>query len=143
MRFKNCRYDHFELAEKFLEMAEKFLPYAANEHNVLDMGESFVKEHTCGTAACHGGYAAIILAGGTHNTYYVRGAHALACFFGFGYPEQLEEWADLNPSIWGNTKGLDMFCSASAFGMHYNHQSLTHVVKHYLLVAKNLMEIKE
>ena len=143
MKFENCKYDHFELAEKFLEMAEKFLPYAANEKYQLGMGMCNVYKNECSTVACHGGYAAIILCAPNEFTSYHAGAHALAKFFGFENRAELKAWAHFNPHIWGNRNGDDMFCSGEAFGVAITTATLKDIVSHYLLVAKNLMEIKE
>lgn len=143
MKFENCKYDHFELAEKFLEMAEKFLPYAARENCKLDMMEPYLYKHRCGTTACHAGYAALILLKAQHKTHFKKGANALAEFLGFSSYFSLEDWADDNPAIWGNVNGTGMFACYEAFNMGASDQSLAGIVKHYMLVAKNLMEIKE
>lgn len=142
MKFDSCKYDHLQLADQFLKMAEKFMPYAADEKNELDMSECNVVEHACGTTACHGGYA--ILALNIKSRFYDSGANALARYLGFPSREKLEVWARNNPQIWGNDYGDEMFSSGYAFGIDcYEMAFLKHIVSHYLSVAKRLMEIKE
>ena len=148
MKFENCKYDHLDLAEKFLEMAEKFLPYAADQRCELDMYKCYVVKDHCGTVACHGGYAAIVLLKAKSGTDYGQGRRALAEFLGFNSDESLIWWADNNPSIWGNYSGANMFCDIGAFKPFKRTsvelpENLQTIVAHYLRVAKNLMEIKE
>ncbi len=142
MKFTYCKYNHLQLAEQFLKIAEKFLPYVANESNVLNMGECNIIKHTCGTTACHGGYAALVL--NVRTNWYEDGANALAKYLGFHNEADLSEWASEYPKYWGNDYGYSMFSSRNAFGISVHDEiKLEHIVKHYFLVAKNLMEIKE
>lgn len=140
MKFENCKYNHLDLADRFLQMAAKFMPYAANEGNRLDMGEPFVKNHYCGTTACHGGYAALIFNAGE---FYEDGAKRLAKFLGFACVGSLESWAHYNGQLWGNQDGGYMFSSRLAFGVDMDSDiDLRDVVTHYLSVAKRLIELK-
>lgn len=151
MNFDKCKYDHLQLADQFLKMAERFLPYAANEKCNLDFGEGNVVANECGTVACHGGYAALALGlgAGVHTSNYDKlhfhkGAHALAEYLGFESVDDIEDWADYNPDIWGTESGRDMFDAYGwyAFDMD-SDMKLKDIVSHYLSVAKRLMEIKE
>lgn len=146
MQFENCKYDNVQLADRFIKMAEKFLPYANNETCTLDMDEMAVIKHPCKTVACHGGYAGLIFNTGN---WYGDGADALAKYLGFRETysmsprENLESWAYDNSLIWGNEEGDSMFSCVAAFGKpDWNDEAtLEDVVIHYLAVAKRLLEL--
>lgn len=138
MNFDNCKYDNLQLADQFLKMAEKFLPYASNPKNELDMYESDIKKNLCGTVACHGGYAALAL--NLNTKCFLVGAVKLAQYLGFPDDEYLELWAEGHKNIWGSN-GEFMFCNDTAF-VDSGHATMFNVVEKYLSVAKRLMEIK-
>ena len=146
MQFENCKYDNVQLAAQFINMAEKFLPYANNETCILDMDETSVIKHSCCTVACHGGYGAMIFNVGQ---FYEDGSNVIADYLGFSDNayclscDALQDWAGSNPLLWGNNHGEVMFSCVKAFGKaDWNDEaSLSDVVEHYLTVAKRLLEL--
>lgn len=140
MKIKNCAYDNLQLADRFLSLAEKFMPYAKNEQCILDMGEGRVIQHSCKTIACHGGYACLIF--GLKSKKYTTGAHKIAEYLGFKSRHSLKDWAHNNSEIWGNEDGYHMFSLNCAFDCSvFNKETLKDVVSHYIGVAERLMNM--
>ena len=111
-----------ELGRRFVELHNEKLLTAGN----LDFGESGNREEDCGTVACHGGWAALILDSTVNpevDPYpyqsYELGALAIGRFVGFTGEGSLLDWADSNPLEWGNEFGHYMFDSNgySSFGV--------------------------
>lgn len=105
------KYDDVELAARFIEMSEKFLAIYKNERTVLNFGEPHILHNICGTTACHGGFAALVLKAKPRPcfTAYELGAEALALFFGFTTASELSNWAGMNVKTWGGMNGGYMF----------------------------------
>lgn len=107
----------------------------------LEMTSECVRSSGCGTIACHAGAYLLACKGkeaiGTLR--YYDGAKLMAKHLGFQNPEQLEEWADENPYIWGNTCGGVMFGgNGKAFDRTY--PTLRNVCDHWRGVAERLKE---
>jgi hypothetical protein len=91
--------------------------------------------YECGSAMCHGGWYAIIRGA----NYYLTGAGLLAQDLGFAYSRGLEDWAALNPKIWGNKNGGSMFCSSSAFCKNAHITDLSQIIDHWKGVKKRAL----
>lgn len=95
---------------------KKVLPMAKREDH-LNMGCTSVnRSHECGTVHCHGGWYAIsVLDVENKLLSYTDGADRLAKDLGFGFDEDIQEWAEQNQTLWGNEIGYGMFCDRRAF----------------------------
>lgn len=153
-----------ELADKFEEMAEKFMaiekeyinPESGNkEIPVLDFEKGFASpipgesggngiDSPCHTVACHGGWAYFALTG--NHDWFSLGVERLSDFLGFSrdlydYPT-LQSWAKDFPRLWNNNYGIDMFSASAgplAFGRDDGDVMYLHdIAEHYRVVARNL-----
>lgn len=142
------------IPERLREMAQKYRDIYNNPEfkAILDFDKSNCIKTSCGTVACHGGWAGQALeidvdpgAAG----YFIRGADKLSKFLfndDSAHEESLENWARNNPKLWGNSKGLFMFsaCGYEAFGfcVSSGHEcTLESIADHYYMVANNIDEM--
>ena len=107
MKFKNCKYDHLQLAERFLLAAEKLMPQAKEE---IDMTAGYLP---------------------------VNRDQAYAEHFGFDTGESFLKWVIHEDGIWRHYVYL-----ADIRRHEINPHSVGAIIERYLIVAKNLMEIK-
>ena len=59
---------------------------------------------------------------------------------------QILDWAEANPEIWGNKRGLYMFASEDAFKSEdrpHGAEKLSDIVDHWSEVAKRLKALEE
>jgi len=108
MKFKNCKYDHLQLAERFLLAAEKLMPQAKEE---IDMTAGYLP---------------------------VNRDQAYAEHFGFDSGLDFLRFAIHESDIW-------MHNSVTFYEVgdkRINPHSVGAIIERYLIVAKNLMEIK-
>lgn len=148
-----------ELAERFAELADKFLELIKT-HDLDTVEVAFARGYvkaevpTCGTVACHGGWAALLFAEelplptkyksslGYDIYSFFSGAEALANFLGFSDDDALRYWADCNSTIWGNDLGLMMFSAHGHLAFDKadgESTSLLDIVAKYLQVSTNLL----
>lgn len=137
-------YSEHPIPDNLRTMADRF-EELADAQKVLDFSEPRVAQ--CGTVACHGGWAAVILVEDVGNScgHFLQGAQTLAEFLrpGWGWYD-LEEWADDNPELWGNEYGVDMFNSDGyrAFGFDEPGEcDLYDIAAHYRGVADRIEEL--
>lgn len=157
MKFDNCIYDHLQLADRFLTMAGHFLRLHKdgyeNKPCNLDMGASYYGKISCGTVACHAGWAGVILSDCVDLSY-IENACKLSKYFGFheqdfslGVPSYyiyFASWAGKHKEIWGNDYGVDMFWLPAAFyGEYPKDINLFDIAKHYIGVAERLMKLED
>ena len=147
MKIKGINIDNLILWIEELKSVEKF--------GKLDMGEPFVKyikAHECGTPACHGGWALLLLGFdenlGNKNKSFYAGMDALTEFIMSELNNlnlSLKVWAMNNPELWGNGKGHKLFYSEEAFGIKYLKKKLTlkDIRKHWQGVLERLLESEE
>lgn len=119
------------------------------------------REHRCGTVHCHAGWALVGISPEKVNipkTYvsFHEGVVALDEFF-FGASDEvadngtifsaLTDWADRNPSLWGNGHGSIMFSSKIAFyhGLARRKGALTlkHIADHWREVGKRVANMEK
>lgn len=86
-------------SSKVFEFVEK-LKAVAGEGRFCNMWKTGIQPE-CNAPGCHAGWAAIAL--GVKTDDFMKGANALAKFFGFDSHGELERWADSNSDDWGNT----------------------------------------
>jgi hypothetical protein len=147
MRIEGCNYDSVELAAKFISLAEKFHSYGKENPHKVNFASGSVIQNECGTVACHGVFADIILyyQEEKHLARYWRGALKLSRFLGFDFPHDFLHWATRNPHLWGNKLGRYMFRSEGylSFGKSSKEEevSLFTIAEHYLGVAERLLEL--
>lgn len=117
-----------------LAIAKGMADSAGHKECPVDMGEVFVSH--CGTPMCHGGYYALVKKGAD----YEDGAHQMAIDLGFEDRYGLQDWADENPLIWGNTDGWAMFDSVDAFGFLFDEDltDLQQIIDHWKGVQERL-----
>lgn len=108
MKFANCKYDHLQLAERFLLAAEKLMPQAREE---ISMCEGYLLVNRDQLYAEH---------------------------FGFDSGESFLKWVIHEDTIWRHN---DVVCCARD-DERINPHSVGAIIERYLIVAKNLMEIK-
>ena len=130
----NSKYDNKELARRFREMGDKFIALDKD----VDMHNA--RYPSCGSPACHGGWAGVLLDCNRKidNYYYEDGADSLAIFFGFEDHYDLEVWAGEKQEIWGNKDGEYMFSSEDAFGCKEYDITTKDIGNHYHGVADRL-----
>lgn len=144
----------FTLAARFEQIVETY-----GEQAILDFDASRVRDTACGTVACHAGWAQVMLEPTKEKEllYYSAGSDLLAQQLGFSnvvdqevYVDhevhvaqgvhvglggvRLSEWADLFPSLWGNTHGRKMFIASGwqAFGFgDAGECTLLDIAKHW------------
>lgn len=136
--------NNIDRADRFIQMAEKFINIFATEKTRLDFSQCDVVKHTCGTVACHGGYALLALKPGSiRNQDFDAGSIAVGKFLGFEGCSDFEDWAQRNPTIWGSENGELMFCCEGpmAFGrtLESEPMNLGDIAAWYLDVAKRLL----
>lgn len=114
-----------------------------NGSESVDMGNGSVSPFNhCGTTMCHGGWFEWLTAIKDCDNDYDDGAYKMAQMLGFYDYDLLEEWAGMNPKIWGNEEGGKIFGSSRAF-MPPNSRdkrfiSLEVIGKHWLEVSERL-----
>jgi hypothetical protein len=97
----------------------RVLPLAKAKRH-LDMTEPKVfcgGLHKCGTNHCVAGWYAVATIHKLDGSYvgFSDGANKMAQHLGFPGMIDLEEWAELNPQIWGNHFGTMLFYNERAF----------------------------
>lgn len=110
---------------------------------MCDMCRIGVYGEDCGTPGCHAGWAYIALAGfppQDGQTNYLDGAELLAEHLGFYDYDELEEWAEDNPDLWGNENGDCMFSHSEAFGEVCSEFPAQVLVDHWRAVGERLRE---
>lgn len=139
-----------QLAVKFESMAKKFdkVQKQLNKQGLtttVDMSEPDIEKNHCGTIACHGGWAAVVLGSEEAlSLHYTEGANLLANYLGFRSRIRLKAWARHYPEFWGNEHGGRMFTCETAFGKDYNETvTMDDIVLHYLEVAARLRNYKD
>lgn len=113
MKFKNCKYDHLQLAERFLLAAEKLMPHANEE---IDMAAGYLPVNRNEDYAKH---------------------------FGFDSGESFLIWVIHEDTIWCYDTPFEILKSYRRAAENINPLSVGAIIQRYLTVAKNLMEIKE
>ncbi len=148
-----CKYGCIDLAERFIQMSEKFLTVVKEQSPILRFAAAKATEYetrtSCGTVACHGGFGLIILPEDKDDLAslsFVDGAHRIAQFLGFESMSCFIRWAGNYPEYWGNRRGIDMFTTAGAeaFGADrnsYRQVSLLTVAQWYANVAARLLRV--
>lgn len=136
--------DNIELADRFIQMAEKFIGIFKERQTKLNFDKSKVEINACGTIACHGGFGLLALSPRKVRTEdFNDGARKLALFLGFEDDDDLENWALANPDIWGGEDGHWMFCPGGyrAFGRTEEDPPMTlgDIASWYLDVAGRLL----
>lgn len=121
INFPGCKYNSVELAVRLREVARRFREYAKNRRVCVNFGCSYNTEsHFCGTIACHGGLAALVLIpkmSAEVRYHFERGVIALNEFLGFKYDSgdetgfSFQNWAGRYPQYWGSQYGRSMFTS--------------------------------
>lgn len=112
----------------------------------LDMTEYQVNDgHECGTVHCHGGVYALMKCNLSSPINYRSGSIHLANDLGFRSVADLEEWAELNPRLWGNKKGIKMFFDPDAFYSHkrpHGAESVQEIADHWREVGNRLKKLE-
>lgn len=127
------------------------------------------KSHYCGTVHCHAGWYLLGKKWNLHSQFlthynifkkalgiqrpysYSDGAEEMAKDLGFNEREELEDWAENNPSIWGNEFGINMFFEECAFtGRIFNYCetdtptiTLKDIIKHWKGVHDRLEKLEK
>ena len=96
------------LSDGFYKLAQKF------PEGQVDM-RSTALPHICETPGCFAGWSAAIVAKSHTLIDFSTAATLTAQFLGFENMAQLERWAALNPSLWGNFNGNYLFEYSKAF----------------------------
>lgn len=129
-----------ELGMIFLSLAESEPPECK-----VDMYES--SYWACGTVACHAGWFGVSQLGKrNYRRYsYDKAADDMARFLDCECSYSLRNWAQRNPSLWGNDAGDGMFGTGfdffrKPFGVM--KPTLKHIGKHWLKVADRIEENK-
>ena len=139
MKIKNCLYNHEQLAEKFVELAEKFLVYSQQTKVVIDFSKytSIINVH--GTKTSYIGLVSCILKPlEIHNSTPTTDAHLTADYFGFYSRYKFSDWLTVNSNIWGNVSGHTLFfaCGYEAFNKTENENiSVLDFVQKHIEVA--------
>lgn len=120
----------------------KVLPMAVQE-NHLDMLEEDVNldGYKCGTVHCHGGWYAVATLDLNQSLDFSDGATKMAEHLGFDNYLSLEDWAEENPGLWGNSRGETMFVFPSAFKSESRPegaQNLQDIIDHWSEVQSRL-----
>lgn len=120
-------YSEHPIPDNLRTMADRF-EELADAQKVLDFSEPRVAQ--CGTVACHGGWAGVILAADVGDS----------C----GY--DLLRWADQNPELWGNPWGAKMFGSDGYFAFNIKSPAISctlqHIADHYREVAARIRGVR-
>jgi hypothetical protein len=116
---------------------------------------SSVEFHTCGTPACHGGWATVFapqeeVKWVDHSCHvdYSNGARWISVTLGFPLAHGIfswhtTHWARQNPKIWGSEK-YNMFAGEFRFGVPSNKKlTLKHIADWWLAVAIRLHKIQK
>lgn len=133
------------LPSKLREMADGFERLSQDPNNHLNFAEPEVTHGSCGTAACHAGWAGVILSP-SRDLWYMRAAEKLVGHLcpwwqgshGICFPH----WAQKNAHLWGNDEGLHMFDvdGHKAFGVGREECTLQTIADHYRAVATRIEE---
>jgi hypothetical protein len=98
-------------------------------------------DFSCKTPMCHGSwYAAISFPHQLWRISFSDGADLMAKHLGFNRGKnELTNWANANPEIWGNENGEFMFSEINAFNPLPNKKSnLRRIIRHWEQVKENL-----
>jgi hypothetical protein len=123
----------------------------------MDIDMFSIKKPLCGTPACFAGLISIVAkdlpelqvgyeyTSGTEAYDYWYWTEALSIFLGFYGRDDIMEWADKNPKIWGCLRGAHMFSDEEAYvtdrselktnGFTLNHRDL---INWWAQVEKNI-----
>lgn len=143
-------FDRLELADKFIQMSEKFMNIYARGRMEVRFSVTELNEHPCGTVACHGGYGLIALRDEMpeikDEKSFVEGSRAIALFLGFIDEADYIQWANEYPEYWGCEHGKWMFTfqGRRAFNLEYpstNSTSLLTIAIWYANVAARLIGV--
>ena len=88
-----------------------------NPQGTVEMNETDLPSE-CDTFACHAGWYAHANKERLDDVFssdYSNGARMMAEDLGFDHQTDLEAWARLNPDLWGNKKGAELFTYDCAF----------------------------
>lgn len=115
--------------------------YGAYSHDEFDMGQGLASNGSgeiCGTVHCIGGwYAIATLQPFSSKTEYSHGASRMARDLGFEHYQDLREWAHVNPVMWGNRYGYEMFFAERAYN---DANTLPEAIAHLIGVRDRLPE---
>jgi hypothetical protein len=122
------------------EQASREDAFNMNEERVYDK-ES---EYKCGTVHCVGGWYAVANLNRKEikdefnqgRVSFVNGAELMAQDLGFRCNYDLQNWAEVNPEIWGNEKGFEMLSKERA----YDNPGFDGVIAQFETVRDNLPE---
>ena len=150
--------------EKIRTVARRLLNASREYPGEVNMTQSDVgKDHLCKTTACHAGWyllAKMHEAGearwekedeeGGYHSYSLRngngeyrgfteGVNAVTQDLGFDEYEDVKDWAEKHPELWGNPYGSGMFSSPRAFGGTYEKElTVKDIAAHWLAVADRI-----
>jgi hypothetical protein len=123
----------------------------ANNPKSLNMMEYRVQSitHDCGTVHCVAGWYVVAIRDNddyiksrikSKKCHFHHGAYRIAETLGFETLDELEEWAEDNPEIWGNQDGSYMFSEESAYnGMAERTDKMSCVIEHLEGVRDRLL----
>ena len=121
----------------------------ARKKGAFNMSEERVYNdiHDCGTVHCVAGWYAVAnlrrkaikdkIEKGRVD--YSDGADLMSIDLGFTDKFDLKDWAEVNPKIWGNEDGDEMFDSLFS----YDNTGFDGVIAQWELVKQNLLQIKK
>ena len=135
--------NNIDRAERFILLAEKFIHIFKTQETVLNFDTMRITRHACGTAACHGGWGLVALAPEkvTDESSFITGAIEIAKFLGFKDDDELTEWANDNPHLWGSDMGSEMFtCVGYEAFAGTEYMTLGDIASWYLDVAGRLLK---
>lgn len=122
-----------------IDSLEKVLPQASKECNLAMRNGSL-----CGTVHCHAGWYAIAKGMSSEDDENcVDEANQMASDLGFSGMQDLMDWAQSNPRLWGTPSGHGMFCAAEAFESDTRPDGakcLQDIVDHWKEVQSRLIE---
>ena len=135
----------------------------AQDRVEIEMSEPDIMKHnSCETVCCHAGLyvlacmdevarlwndesfdnTAVVLVPDYLGSPWIRGAELMAHHLGFRLRSDLERWATLTPSLWGNRYGGEMFTKAAAFtGEPLSWTSVDQIVAHWRAVADRIEKV--
>lgn len=104
------------LSENVFKLCDRLASVNASRNAMLSMHTTGVFTNPCGTVACVAGFYQIYRFKYfiTSNAY-DAGSMAIARDLGFSRRDSLRDWAQENPKLWGNSKGLGLFCDSCAY----------------------------
>jgi len=124
----------------------------ANMEGCFDIEEGVIKERdstVCNTVMCVAGwYAMATIYKDDHPPYserwvYSTGVELIAETLTLDGEVGLEEWADNNPTIWGNPYGYDMFSDVGAYnGLAHNSEKPMSIIIAHLEAVKTRLPLR-